>query len=372
MKNLLFIFMSIFLFTACMNKEIAVKVPKKVEDKKIVKAEKRITYEYIKNEEPVKVENSDLFVDNGGDFKVAVVFPSKVVGKYGNSAINSVIGYLLFKNSKFEIESFDSEDESIDNIINTFEEVKSKGYNKVIALFTKNSLTTINNISQIGGMQVYFPLIQKSDSMYESSPNFIYGSISYLNQMQELLKLSDGNNAQFYEESNIGYKLKAIYESLVPDIVVNQNIMIMNNNFKDIVTNEKLKNTNLMINTPIVKSSIILSQLYAYEVENGAILSTQLNFNPLLLSLTQYEDRLNLVLANSIEDTDEKLTETLTLLDTDIKYNWVNYSTLVGINYIFSKNKDNLIKNQIVDSQVIYNSNLYYSTENGFKKLELN
>lgn len=370
MKNLLLIISSIFLFSACMNKEIKIKKPEVVEEK-VIEEKETITYEYIETEAP-KTQEVELFVNDGREFKIAIVFPSKVVGKYGNSTINSVIGYLLYKNSKFEIESFDSEDESIENITNTFEEIKNKGYNRVIALFTNNSLSIINNISQISGMQVYFPLIEKSDSAHETSPNFIYGSISYLKQMQELLKLSVDNNAQFYEESNIGYKLKAIYESLVPEIVVNQNIKIMNNNFKEIVTNERLKHTNLMINTPIVKSSIILSQLYAYEVENGAILSTQLNYNPLLISLTQYEDRLNLILANSIEDTDDILTETLILLDTDVKYNWVNYSSLVGINYIFSGNSDKLIKNEIVNSEVIYNPNLFYSTENSFKKLELN
>ena len=127
-----------------------------------------------------------------------------------------------------------------------------------------------------------------------------------------------------------------------------------------------------MINTPIVKSSIILSQLYAYETENAAILSTQLNYNPLLISLTQYEDRLNLILANSIEFTNDNLSEVLTLLDTDIKYNWVNYSSLVGINYIYARNKNRLIKNDVINNEVIYNTNLFYCTESGFKRLELN
>lgn len=370
MKNLFLIVLAIFVFTGCLKKEIPVQQTKPTVKEEVVDPQNSISYEYIEKEE-VKVEE-EIFIDDGSDFKVAIIFPSKVVGKYGNSTINSVMGYLLFKNTKFEIESFDSENETLENITNTFEQIKNKGYKRVIALHTKNALNIINNISQVSGMQVYFPLIEKIDSAYDTSSNFIFGSISYMSQMNKLLTLSNEDNAQFYEESGIGYRLKAIYESLVSDIVVNQNIKIMNNNFKNIVTNERLKHTNLMINTPIVKSSIILSQLYAYEVENGAVLSTQLNYNPLLISLTQYEDRLNLILANSIENTDDVLTETLTLLDTDIKYNWVNYSTLVGINYIFSKNRDNLLKNEIVDSQVIYNTNLFYSTENGFKKLNLN
>ena len=363
MKHLYLIITILFLFTACTNKEIPIK---KTNEINTYNKSTSTTNNYM------KTTSSPTLFDESNDFKIAIIFPSKVVGKYGNTTINSVIGYLLFQNSKFEIESFDSEDESVESIYNTLNEIKNKGYKKVIALVTNNSLSTINNISSVSNMEIYFPLINKNESNYKNSKNFIYGAISYENQMKELLKLSSGNNAQFYEESSIGYKLKGIYESLVPKIIVNQNILQANNNFKEIVTNETLKHTNLMLNTTIVKSSIILSQLYAYETENGAIFTTQLNFDPLILSLTQYEDRLNLFFANSIEDTDVKLTELLYLLDTDVKYNWVNYSTLVGVDYLFSRNKNGLIKNKIINSEVHYDTHLYHSTQSSFKKLELN
>ncbi len=365
MKHLYLIIAILFLFTACANKEI--KIPNQNSSK--------IDTNTNTNKDTNIYTPSSIFTQNNEeepeDFRIAIIFPSKVVGKYGNSTINSVIGYLLFQNKKFEVESFDSEDESFENISKTMDEIKDKGYKKIIALFTNNALININNISAFNNMEVYFPLISKKDAYFISSTNFIYGAISYENQMKKLLELSTGDNAEFYEESSIGQMLKGIYERLVSNIVVNQNVMQSNNNFKSMVTNEKLKHTNLMLNTTLVKSSIILSQLYAYETENGAIMTTQLNFDPLILSLTQYEDRLNLVLASSIEDTDPKLTELLYLLDTDIKYNWVNYSTLIGVNYLFSKNKNGLIKNQIVNDEVLYDTHLYYSTKSSFKKLEL-
>ncbi|WP_428025310.1 hypothetical protein [Arcobacter sp.] len=365
MKHLYLIIVSIFLFTACTNNEIT--IPKTNNTTVANNTTYQEPYRYIKT-----IPTYDNEEISDGNFRIAIVFPSKVVGKYGNTTINSVIGYLLFQNSKFEIESFDSENESVDSIYNTLNEVKNKGYKKVIALVTSNSLATINNISSISNMEVYFPLISKQESNYNNSSNFIFGAISYENQMKKLLELSTGDNAQFYEDSSIGMKLKNIYENLVPDILVNQTILQTNNNFKEIVTNEKLKHTNLMLNTTIVKSSIILSQLYAFETQNGAIMTTQQNFDPLILSLTQYEDRLNLVFANSIENTDDRLTELLNLLDTDVKYNWVNYSTLVGVDYLFSRNKNGLIKNKVLNNEVLYNTYLYYSTEASFKKLELN
>ena len=364
MKHLYLLVAILFLFTACANKEI------KIPNQNNSKINNTNTNENIYTPSSIFTQNNNEELEDE-DFKIAIIFPSKVVGKYGNSTINSVIGYLLFQNKKFEIESFDSEDESFENISNTMYEIKNKGYKKIIALFTSDALSNIRNISAFTDMQVYFPLISRNDAYFITSSNFIYGAISYENQMKKLLELSTGDNAQFYEDSSIGNMLKGIYERLVPNIIVNQKVMQSNNNFKNMVTNESLKHTNLMINTTLVKSSIILSQLYAYETENGVIMTTQLNFDPLILSLTQYEDRLNLILASSIEDTDAKLTELLYLLDTDIKYNWVNYSTLIGINYLFSKNKNALIKNQILNQEVLYDTHLYYSTKSSFKKLEL-
>ncbi|WP_375723239.1 hypothetical protein LXN10_12030 [Arcobacter sp. KX21116] len=364
MKHFYLFVAILFLFTACANKEM------KIPNQNNSKINNTNTNTNIYTPSSIFTQNKNEELEDE-DFRIAIIFPSKVVGKYGNSTINSVIGYLLFQNKKFEIESFDSEDESFENISNAMDEIKNKGYKKIIALFTSDALSKIRNISAFTDMQVYFPLISRNDAYFITSPNYIYGAISYENQMKKLLELSTGDNAQFYEDSSIGNMLKGIYERLVPNIVVNQKVMQSNNNFKSMVTNESLKHTNLMINTTLVKSSIILSQLYAYETENGVIMTTQLNFDPLILSLTQYEDRLNLILASSIEDTDPKLTELLYLLDTDIKYNWVNYSTLVGVNYLFSKNKNALIKNQILNQEVLYNTHLYYSTKSSFKKLEL-
>ncbi|MGB5918477.1 hypothetical protein [Arcobacter sp.] len=364
MKHLYLFLAILFLFTACANKEM------KIPNQNNSKINNTNTNTNIYTPSSIFNQNNNEELEDE-DFRIAIIFPSKVVGKYGNSTINSVIGYLLFQNKKFEIESFDSEDESFENISNAMYEIKNKGYKKIIALFTSDALSKIRNISAFSDMEVYFPLISRNDAYFITSPNYIYGAISYQNQMKKLLELSTGDNAQFYEDSSIGNMLKGVYERLVPNIVVNQRVMQSNNNFKSMVTNEKLKHTNLMINTTLVKSSIILSQLYAYETENGLIMTTQLNFDPLILSLTQYEDRLNLILASSIEETDPKLTELLYLLDTDIKYNWVNYSTLVGINYLFSKNKNALIKNQILNQEVLYNTHLYYSTKSSFKKLEL-
>lgn len=373
MRNLLLSILTIFIFVACgSNNNVVISKPvnQSIQKNDTKLEAPTITYEYIEQSGNNTISEEKSFVphNSGDEFKIAVIYPSKIVGKYGNSAVNTILGYLFYKNSRFDVETFDSLDESVENIYSTVNSLIDGGYTKVIALYTPSGYETLKNISSLTEVELFFPLIEKNEDVYVPS-NFIFGSISYKEQMKKLLEYSDGNDSQFYEESSIGYRLKSIYESLVYNVNVNQNIQLTNNRFKEIVTNERLKESSIMLNTPVVKSSIILSQLYAYETGNGPVLSTQLNFNPLLISLTQYEDRLNLLLANSIEETDDKLTEIMTLMESDVQYNWVNYSTLVGVNYLFSRNSDNLIKNEVLNSKVIYNTNVYYSDEQSFKQL---
>ena len=60
----------------------------------------------------------------------------------------------------------------------------------------------------------------------------------------------------------------------------------------------------------------------------------------------------------------------MNLLNIDINYNWVNYSILVGVNYLYDQNKENIIINEIIDNQVVYNTKFYKSTRNGFKEIK--
>ena len=94
MRHLYFIVAIIFLFTAC-TKEVS--IPKSSNTN--IKTNSS-SYTYV-NTTPINTDFDGI--DDNEDFKVAIVFPSKVVGKYGNTTINSVIGYLLFQNKKFEI-----------------------------------------------------------------------------------------------------------------------------------------------------------------------------------------------------------------------------------------------------------------------------
>ncbi len=361
MKQIVFLILSIFLFLGCAPKKV-VTIPAPQKEVQVKKDE--IVQPIIQS-----VQKHEL-TDEEKIFKVAIIFPSKIVGKYANSTINTIMGYLLYKNEKFEIEAFDSVNQDFENMKRNFDDIAQKGYTKVIALYPKGALENIYSIDATRKMELFLPLIHKKDSPYRDH-NFIYGGISYDDQLSKLLTLSNGANAMFYEDSSLGRKLKFAYDNLVPHSNPVKPVSRIDTKYKRLVEDEKLNGKALMLNTPIIKSSIILSQLRAHEIEPNIILSTQLNYNPLLVSLTQFEDRVNFITANSIEKTDDVLTENLALLDAEIGYNWVNYASLVGINHFFSWNKDGLIKNHIANNQVQYKVHLYNSTAYGFQKINI-
>ena len=362
MKHLILLVLSVFLFLGCATTKTTTVT------KKVIEIPKK--QEYVKRDYTYKeIKEDEINFDDEEAFKIAIVFPSKVVGKYANNTINTILGYLLYQNEKFEIETFDSLNQNYQNIEKSFEEIEEKGYKRIIALYTKDALNVIEHLDSVQKALVYFPLVNKEEA-YTNNKYFIYGAISYKQQLKEILKLSNGTNSMFYEESRLGNSLKNDYDTLVAPNYLQKSVRAIDTKYKKLVKDKKLNDTSLVLNTPIIKSSIILSQLRAHDIKPNLILSTQLNYNPLLVSLTQFEDRVNFITANSIENTDEVLTETLSLLSADIKYNWVNYSSLVGINYFLSKNQDGLIKNEIINNEVNYAVHLYNSTAYGFQKID--
>ena len=78
----------------------------------------------------------------------------------------------------------------------------------------------------------------------------------------------------------------------------------------------------------------------------------------------------NGVIENSIDDVNSKLKDEIAIFGGNITYEWVDYSTLVGINYLYNGGNSSLISTQIVDNQVVYTPRLFKSTEIGFLEIK--
>lgn len=377
MKKLLSIVFIVVVFIGCTPKqEVEINIPNEEVNKDLGKPiindfdiGEKIGKEEIESLDPLDIKEDEFsFVSDGKSINIAVVYPSRIVGRYAKTSMNTILGYLAFMNANYNVKVYDTENENIENISKAFENLKTDGFEKVIALFTPRASNILHELDT-SSLKVYLPLSNKSDNE-TFKENFVYGAISYDRQIKKLLEYSNIKNTMFYQDSYIGKKLKEKYEVQVPVTLRTKMIKNKRNYFKGIVKDYKLKNSTLFLNTKLVKTSIILSQLRAYDIEPKVILSTQLNFDPRIIALTQEKDRENFVVASSIDKVDDKLIDIIKMYGGDIEYSWVDYSTLVGINYLYESNVSNGINTKIEENKVIYEPKLYKTTRFGFLEIK--
>jgi len=374
LKHLITLILMAILFAGCMQKQVGLKMPEVSDDKTTI-IDKFISNDKVIQEEIIDThtiqDTKSIIINNvdetKADTKVAFIYPSSLLYKYARSSINTASGYLSFIKTNYNLVVIDSVNENMDSIEQAFDKVKEEGITKVIALYTPNAINNINKVA-LENILVYLPLIEKKESL-ETNNNLIFGSISYEEQLKKLSYYSDGANILFYQDTYLGNKLKNAYETVVQGTTVRKEIKKDETNFKAIVSDARLKNSFLFLNTDIVKSALILSQLRANNIYPQMIFSTQINFDPVLMSLTQDEDRKKLVLANSIEDVNNKLKDEIVSYGGNIIYEWVDYSTLVGINYLINGNND-FIATKIVENQAVYTPRIFKSTAYGFVEIK--
>lgn len=362
----------VFFLAGCSVKEqvVEIKSPQNKEEinKKLPTVEKK-DETVIETVEPNEIDEEVIpFLENNEQLKIAIIYSSKMVAKYVKPVISTTMGYLSYRNLNYTLKVIDIDDESVSSIQNAYDELSKLEINNIIALFTPLSINSLNRIDA-SSFRVYLPLIEKND--FQVLPtNYIYGSISYEDQINKLLEYSNGNYTMFYQESFLGHKLKSIFDNLNVDFRVQKEIKKNRNYYRGLVKDYKFNNSSLFMNTDIVKTSLLLSQITAYDIHPKVVLSTQINYDPELIELTQERDRDNFVVANSIDDVDDKLVDEIETFGGNIKYEWVDYSTLVGINYLYDRNNTNLIKTQIEDNKVLYIPRLFKSTEAGFLEIK--
>lgn len=356
--------MIIFLYTGCVQSSQPIKTIKKDETKIVIK--KQEAPKIIEEQEIIEPEIIEEEVVDSA-YKVAIVFPSRIMSKYGVGVTKAINAYLLQQNIDTNIEVFDCIDQSYENLVVTFNEIKEKEYENVLALMTPRMVQQLSLIPSLDDIDIYIPTVNKHE-IETSMDNLTFGGIDYNKQIELLVNQAKGQIINFYSNRGISKKLTNKLNSIYPNVV---NVEISKDtNYTDLFENDKFKHKTIFINTTLIKTSILLSQIRANEVEPYIILTTQLNYNPHLISMTQYDDRKQLYYANSIGNIDELLQENSFLLGTDINYDWVNYSALVGIDYLMRQSNyaNSLIQYEIEENQVLYPISLIKNKNFGFSQ----
>ncbi len=334
--------------------------------------------------------------NTNANFRIALLLPYKRIGKYATSTTNAVFAYLMTKSTPFDMRSYKIEDESYDTIQAALQRIEQDGIEFVIAPLTKEGVDNIITIDP--ELSIYFPTTNKKD-VETTSPYLSFGGIDYSTQSDMLLKEAVSPLIIFSGTSDTGKKLALYQENrflhpvvdniepsafsptheLVmptqteqePKKVFKYYISTRTTNLENYLKEkEDIVEGSFLINTPIIKTGMIMSQLTLYDTNATNVLSTQINYNPLLLSMTQYRDRENMVIANSITKQDNVQIEMNSLIGNDIKYDWINYSTIVGVDYFYSQvtGEARVYDLAIKDAQVVYDIELLRPMRTKFAK----
>jgi len=299
--------------------------------------------------------------DDSTMIKIAVLVPQKTIKKYAISSVNSVISYLLYKNYYFDLNVFNSGDEREESIAKALADIQAGGYHYIIAPVTADGANIIAN--RVTDTLVFIPTLHRSN-VRNTGSNIIFGGIDYDQQIALLATKANERVGTFEDGSSLSYQLNGFVKKNNNRVFYEKRVESPKANFKQMFKgNNSLNNASLYLNTQLVTASLIASQLRANEIHPYALLSTQVNYNPLLLTLTQYEDRDKMYIANSIQKAPAGLEEINTMFGHDIVYDWVNYSTSIGADYLCQQFFDGKIsrsfKESISGNQVVYNTSLY-------------
>ncbi|MEA3372810.1 MAG: hypothetical protein U9Q62_03880 [Campylobacterota bacterium] len=285
------------------------------------------------------------------ELKIALLLPHRVIGRYAFSTTNAVFAYMLAKNRAFEVRTFQIEDESIESIDHALRDMQEDGFYYVIAPVTKQGATHIAQIDP--DMSVYFPTINRKD-ISGASPSLYFGAIDYRAQIDTLLQEAVSPLVVFYDQSTLGKELHQYTRESFVTVDENPTMFLETDDEaieKEVFSyaigrqtsnleyqlkgNQKIQYGSFVLNTPIVKSGMVMSQLTLYDANATNVLSTQINYDPIIFSMTQYHDRKEMVIANSIGHNNNILVEANSLLSNDIVYDWINYATTVGTDLFY-------------------------------------
>lgn len=382
MRNIVLAIIFAFVFFGCTPKQVVqLKMPGQQQQQQIQTQPKVVDEDkttVVEEFQPIEVFETDVkeqIMDNSGSsldmqnidmtkakIKIAFVYPT-LLDKYARTAINTMLGYLTYQESDHNLMILSTSDESLNSIKTAFSKLEDANISKVIALYSPKALDSLNQVAN-GNFEVYLPLIEKNDII--DNDNLIFGSISYEDQLKKLSYQSNGQNVIFSQNTFISRNIKNAYDNVVGNSSYEREIGNSEKNFNNIVKSSRLGGSSFFINLDLMKTAMVLSQLSANNINPSNILLTQNNFDTRILTLTQDHDRQKALFANSIDKVDSKLTDIVSNFGGNIEYEWVDYSVLVGTNYLYYGGNSKVVPTRVVNNKVEYEPKLYKAAAYGF------
>lgn len=305
-------------------------------------------------------------------FKVALLIPKKLVGRYSVNISNTILAYLIAREVDYEFEIFDSVDESVSNLKKHYGRITQGDFHLVIAILGQQGVENL-----IDGVWIsyptYVPTINKERIARSTPRNLYFGGISYKEQLDMLLPLmKDASVVEYGDDSQIGLYLTNLFNTynLNPSrqrTINNQDA----SNFTRMLPKESpyFAGANILLNTSASKSGLLLSQITYATRTPKRFLSTQVNFNPTILQLSMPESRQNLFVVNAIGYSDNRLKEYAALLHSDLQYDWVSYATCIGVEFglsLYERGFKRYFEESMQSNQIQYKNRIFTTNESAF------
>ncbi|WP_086228187.1 hypothetical protein [Campylobacter sp. P0109] len=301
------------------------------------------------------------------DIKVALIIPQDVIKSYSVVVSDSVFAYIFKRDVGSHIEIFYSGDESAENLNLAINRAKNAGFKYLIAPLTTNGLEIVNS-DDYDDLIFYIPTINIKNISNPRS-NLFFGGIDYEAQIQKLLTKANHKITAFGDGSRVSDMLNNLVANNTNEPYI-KNIEGSDIKLNFLKNNYKVKNSSIFLNTPLIKSALLSSQFRVFELTPHILLSTQLNYNSALISLTQSGDRKNMYIANSIMTPDSQLETLSAILGEKLDYDWVAYSTMIGMDFIYlnyiDKSQKAIFKESIQNNQVQYKIDIMRAGNYGF------
>ncbi|MBR2147897.1 MAG: hypothetical protein IJ965_00390 [Campylobacter sp.] len=301
------------------------------------------------------------------DIKVALIIPQDVIKSYSVVVSDSVFAYIFKRDVGSYIEIFYSGDESAENLNLAINRAKNAGFKYLIAPLTTNGLEIVNS-DDYDDLIFYIPTINIK-TVQNPNPNLFFGGIDYEAQIQKLLTKANHKITAFGDGSRVSDMLNNLVANNTNEPYI-KNIEGSDIKLNFLKNNYQVKNSSIFLNTPLIKSALLSSQFRVFELTPHILLSTQLNYNSALISLTQSGDRKNMYIANSIMTPDSQLETLSAILGEKLDYDWVAYSTMIGMDFIYlnyiNKSAKAIFKEEMQNNQIQYNINIMRAGNYGF------
>jgi hypothetical protein len=305
--------------------------------------------------------------------KIALLSSPSVIGKYSQSTYDVALATLLASGGAFELIKYDIPNESYETISTVYEKILNEGNVAILAPLTLQGAQNIVNVPTT--IRIFIPTVHERD-VGPVAENYTFGSIDYEAQVKALVPYMANSLAIFYADSPVGSALNKTTQSIASES--NKKINSFSsysvdvkgmNIVKHLARPASFSKKSVITHLPIVKTSMLLSHMTFTGVHEKNILSTQINYDPELLTLTQFPDRKNMIIANSIIHQVPSIYEANALMNNDLTFDWINYTTSVGADYLISDlyGHEPSYPMPLINHQIIYPVELLRPKESGFE-----